>query len=101
MSRLGLPDSVTACLFDLDGVITQTAKVHAAAWKETFDAFLKEREGDSFAQFTAADYDDHVDGKPREAGTRDFLQSRGMDADDELVNRISTQKNDLVVEKIA
>ncbi|SDJ37562.1 haloacid dehalogenase superfamily, subfamily IA, variant 3 with third motif having DD or ED/beta-phosphoglucomutase family hydrolase [Frankineae bacterium MT45] len=76
---LGLPDQITTCLFDLDGVLTQTAKVHAAAWKATFDAFLRERDGDGYRPFDqVADYDEYVDGKPREDGVRDFLASRGI-----------------------
>lgn len=76
---LGLPDAVTACLFDLDGVLTPTAKVHDAAWKQVFDDFLRERDGDSFTPFDpGADYLDHVDGKPRADGVRDFLSSRGI-----------------------
>lgn len=79
-SSLGLPPNIAACLFDLDGVLTQTAKVHARAWKETFDAFLKERTqrtGDDFRPFDAvADYDEYVDGKPREEGVRSFLAAR-------------------------
>ena len=69
---LGLPDEVRACLFDLDGVLTQTASVHAAAWKEMFDAFLGERaqlSGEKLVPFDAiADYDEYVDGKPRYEG---------------------------------
>lgn len=79
---LGLPDDIQACLFDLDGVLTQTATVHAAAWKETFDDLLRRRAaagGESFRPFDAHhDYDAYVDGKPREAGVRDFLASRGI-----------------------
>jgi beta-phosphoglucomutase-like phosphatase (HAD superfamily) len=66
---LGLPDEVTTCLFDLDGVVTQTAKVHAAAWKEMFDDYLRERaarNGEEFVGFDAVgEYDEYVDGKPR------------------------------------
>ncbi|HET9093594.1 MAG TPA: beta-phosphoglucomutase family hydrolase [Solirubrobacteraceae bacterium] len=80
---LGLPDTIEALLFDLDGVLTQTAKVHAQAWKETFDAFLQERArvgGEAFTPFDAtADYDEYVDGKPREDGVRSFLGSRGIE----------------------
>ena len=80
---LGLPEAIQACLFDLDGVLTETAKVHAAAWKEMFDAFLKARadeSGEPFAPFDeVADYDTFVDGKPRADGTRSFLESRGVD----------------------
>ena len=66
---IGLPDSVRACLFDLDGVLTKTATIHAAAWKEMFDDYLRERAtrtGEEFVPFDPiADYDRYVDGKPR------------------------------------
>lgn len=79
---LGLPDGVTACLFDLDGVLTDTASVHDTAWTHTFDAFLRarsERTGEPFVAFDPVhDYQDHVDGKPRADGVRDFLASRGI-----------------------
>ena len=78
---LGLPDGVTACLFDLDGVLTETAAVHAAAWKEMFDDFLRrraERDGEPFVPFDPATTTTrYVDGKPRADGVRDFLASRG------------------------
>jgi beta-phosphoglucomutase family hydrolase len=70
-----------AVLFDMDGVLTATAEVHAQAWKEMFDEFLKERErrlGEPFRPFEIADYLLLVDGKPRENGTQDFLASRGI-----------------------
>ena len=73
---LGLPDAVRACLFDLDGVLTDTASVHKAAWKATFDPVLAAR---GQAPFTEQDYDEQVDGKPRLDGVRDFLRSRGID----------------------
>jgi len=79
-SPLGLPPNIEACLFDLDGVLTQTARVHARAWKEVFDAFLRERAKRTREPFTPfdeiRDYDDYVDGKPREDGVRSFLASR-------------------------
>src|SRR5947209_9310714 len=63
-SMLGLPDTVTACLFDLDGVLTQTAKVHAAAWKKMFDAYLEKRareRGEEVVPFDAVhEYDEYV-----------------------------------------
>ena len=106
---LGLPDGIKACLFDLDGVLTQTAKVHAKAWKEMFDAFLETQDGQQ--PFDAhADYDEYVDGKPREDGVRDFLKSRGIElpegdaddgADQETVNGLGTRKNDIVQQVIA
>jgi beta-phosphoglucomutase family hydrolase len=80
---LGLPANIQALLFDLDGVLTQTAKVHAAAWKQTFDEFLRQRAQESDSEFVpfdeVADYDEYVDGKPREDGVRSFLGSRGIE----------------------
>ena len=80
---LGLPDRVNTCLFDLDGVLTQTAKVHAAAWKEMFDAYLEQRAGrtgEEFVPFDSGDdYDRYVDGKPRYEGVQSFLESRGIE----------------------
>jgi beta-phosphoglucomutase family hydrolase len=76
---LGLPDGVHACLFDLDGVLTDTAAVHAAAWKHTFDEFLSDRDGPGFQPFDSeGDYERYVDGKPRSDGVRDFLAARGI-----------------------
>ena len=79
---LGLPEKIEALLFDMDGVLTQTAKVHAAAWKQTFDDFLRRRAQETGTDFIAfdqvGDYDNYVDGKPREDGVRSFLQSRGI-----------------------
>jgi beta-phosphoglucomutase family hydrolase len=78
----GLPDAVRACLFDLDGVLTKTAVVHAAAWKETFDEFLRTRAdqaGERFVPFDEEDYDEYVDGLPRGDGVRTFLKSRGIE----------------------
>ena len=80
--HFGLPARVRACLFDLDGVLTATAKVHAAAWKAMFDAYLDERAratGTPFVPFDArADYELYVDGKPRADGIRSFLAARGI-----------------------
>lgn len=79
--KLGLPAHIRACLFDLDGVLTKTAAVHAAAWKETFDAFLASWQGpgDVAEPFDIEkDYETYVDGKRREDGIRSFLQSRGI-----------------------
>ena len=107
---LGLPSGVTACLFDLDGVLTRTAIVHAGAWKEMFDEFLEawsKRTGQEFVPFDAgADYDNYVDGRPRLEGTRGFLESRGIDLpegspDDppgtSTLHGLSNQKNELVL----
>jgi beta-phosphoglucomutase family hydrolase len=108
-----LPAGIAACLFDLDGVLTQTAKVHAAAWKQMFDAFLLARSrqtGEPFRPFEiATDYAEHVDGKLRADGVRAFLASRGIALpegapDDpptaETVHGLGTRKNDLVLELI-
>ena len=106
---LGLPDGTRACLFDLDGVLTDTASVHAAAWKQMFDDFLRaraDRDGTEFVPFdVAADYGPYVDGRPRLDGTRGFLASRGIELPDDgpgpdTVVALSTRKNDLVQEKI-
>jgi beta-phosphoglucomutase family hydrolase len=110
---LGLPDTVDTCLFDLDGVLTQTAKVHAAAWKQMFDAFLRSEAVQSGADFVPfsikADYTAYVDGRPRLDGTKTFLVSRGVhlptgDPDDPPGARtlwaLSNQKNNLVQEMI-
>ncbi|WP_338673700.1 beta-phosphoglucomutase family hydrolase [Streptomyces sp. SCSIO 30461] len=110
---LGLPDHVRTCLFDLDGVLTRTAKVHAAAWKEMFDDYLRtraEREGVPFEPFDAVrDYDQYVDGLPREDGVRTFLASRGIELaegtpddgpDKETVNGLGTRKNGMVLRRI-
>jgi beta-phosphoglucomutase family hydrolase len=82
-ASLGLPSNVRALLFDLDGVLTRTSTVHAAAWKEMFDAYLRERAertGEAFREFDASeDYAMYVDGKPRHEGTRSFLASRGIE----------------------
>ncbi|MEU6460020.1 MULTISPECIES: beta-phosphoglucomutase family hydrolase [unclassified Streptomyces] len=108
-TQLGLPEDIQACLFDLDGVVTRTAVVHAAAWKETFDAFLRERDGADFRPFTDSDYDEYVDGRPRADGVRSFLASRGVDLpeggpddppDAPTVNGVGNRKNELLLAKI-
>ena len=77
---LGLPDHVNACLFDLDGVLTDTASVHRTAWKAMFDDFLQHRDGKAFKPFDVdSDYPEYVDGKKREDGVRSFLASRGIE----------------------
>ncbi|MBV7694665.1 HAD family phosphatase [Streptomyces sp. TRM70350] len=110
MTELGLPEEILACLFDLDGVVTKTAVVHAAAWKETFDAFLREREGADFRPFDpVADYDEYVDGRPRADGVRTFLAARGIHLpeggpgdppDAATVHGVGNRKNDLLLERI-
>src|SRR2546421_2507019 len=112
-SMLDLPEAITACLFDLDGVLTQTAKIHAQAWKEMLDEFLREwarRTGQPFHEFDRpTDYDEYVDGKPRLDGVRSFLQSRGIELpmgsasdppDAETIHGLGRRKNNLVLELI-
>ena len=106
---LGLPAGVKALLFDLDGVLTKTATVHARAWKEMFDAFLRERpskQGEALVEFDAgADYNRYVDGRPRYDGVRSFLASRGIELPEgvaadppeaETVCGLGNRKNELV-----
>jgi beta-phosphoglucomutase family hydrolase len=110
---LGLPTSVTACLFDLDGVLTQTSKVHAAAWKRMFDDYLRERShrtGEAFVPFDPIrDYDEYVDGKPRYDGVRSFLGARGIELPEggsedlpgaETVHGLGNLKNEIVLKLI-
>jgi beta-phosphoglucomutase family hydrolase len=112
-SMLALPDPITTCLFDLDGVLTQTAKVHARAWKEMFDRFLREwseKTGQPFEPFDRpTDYDEYVDGLPRLDGVRSFLQSRAIELpmgspsdppEMDTVHALGTRKNNLVLELI-
>jgi alpha,alpha-trehalase len=76
------PATFDAMVVDLDGVVTDTASVHAAAWKQLFDTYLAARAartGEPFVPFEAQDYLRYVDGKPRYDGVRDFLASRGIE----------------------
>ena len=105
---LGLPQNTRACLFDLDGVLTDTASVHRKAWKAMFDAYLRRRAectGDAFVEFDAGvDYQTFVDGKKREDGVRSFLASRGIQppagspddgSDAETVHGLGNRKNEM------
>jgi len=105
-------DSFEAVLFDLDGVITDSASVHRACWKEMFDGYLRKRAeetGESFEPFTHEDYKQYVDGKLRYDGVEGFLASRGIelpygDPDDppsaETVCGLGNRKNDMVQDRI-
>jgi beta-phosphoglucomutase family hydrolase len=110
---LGLPDHVTACLFDLDGVLTSTARVHDAAWTETFDAFLRRHAaatGQPFRPFDPDhDYHRYVDGRSRYDGVRTFLASRGITLpegspgdppDAETVHGLGNRKNAVLLHRI-
>jgi beta-phosphoglucomutase family hydrolase len=114
VAKLDLPASITALLFDLDGVLTKTAVVHDKAWKQTFDEFLRgwaEAHDETFKEFDAgSDYNEYVDGKPRYDGVRSFLESRGIELpegdpgdppDARTVCGIGNRKNDLVLKLIA
>lgn len=104
-STLGLPAGIKACLFDLDGVLTHTAALHYAAWKEMFDAYLLTRTGEDFRSFEMPDYLQYIDGKPRADGVRSFLDSRGIRIPDgdagnppgvETIEGLGNRKNELV-----
>ena len=110
---LGLPDEVHACLFDLDGVLTDTASVHTKAWKAMFDDYLKrraDRTGEEFVPFDpGSDYRQYVDGKKREDGVRSFLESRGIELpegsdddspDAETVHGLGNRKNEAFQETL-
>lgn len=107
---LRLPVSVSACLFDLDGVLTETATLHAEAWKRAFDELLAARatgSGERFVPFDeVSDYDAYVDGRPRLEGARAFLAARGIELPEgtpqdppsaESVNGVAERKNELVL----
>src|SRR6266536_3813118 len=113
--RLGLPRTIRACLFDLDGVLTRTARLHATAWKEMFDGFLRDRAAQAdgrkpFVPFDpVADYREYIDGKLRYAGVRSFLTSRGIELpegaatdppDANTVHGLGNRKNELVLSLI-
>ena len=102
---LGLPEGVRACLFDLDGVLTDTASVHTVAWQRMFDEYLRQRDGEDFTPFDpGADYRQYVDGRTRQDGVRAFLSSRGIELpegspDDapsqETIHGLGNRKNEL------
>jgi beta-phosphoglucomutase family hydrolase len=105
---LGLPEQVRACLFDLDGVLTNTAAVHAAAWKATFDEFLAawNGPGNKGPFDIGKEYEAYVDGRTRADGVRTFLEARGVtlpegDPDDPptaaTVNGVGNRKNVLLL----
>jgi beta-phosphoglucomutase family hydrolase len=98
---LGLPPAVRACLFDLDGVLTRTAGLHAAAWKQMFDEFLRARaqaSGAPFVPFDAVrDYVRYVDGKLRIDGARAFLAARGIAPPEATVEALAERKDELLM----
>ena len=104
VGRLGLPPGIRACLFDLDGVLTQTARLHAEAWKEAFDVFLADyerRTRETCVPFdSVVDYELYVDGRPRYDGVREFLTARGIHADPATVIALGDRKNKLLLELV-
>ncbi len=111
--QLGLPVAVTACVFDLDGVLTASAEAHAAAWAQTFDEFVSaraEQTGGRFTPFSSSvDYPEHIHGKPRLDGVRAFLASRGVrlpeGAPDDTpgtptVHGLANRKNELLLHRL-
>ncbi len=108
-THLGLPEEIRACLFDLDGVLTPTALVHAAAWKELFDEYLDQHRpagstgapDDPYRPFEAGrDYERFVDGRPRDDGVRGFLASRGIVLPDDEVRALSLRKDDMFMRRL-
>jgi beta-phosphoglucomutase family hydrolase len=100
-TELGLPPGIRACLFDVDGVLTRTETVHAAAWKRVFDRFLDERSGGRCEPFDLdVDYRAYVDGKRRRDGVRSFLASRGIELSENEVGTLAKAKDALVLEAI-
>ncbi|SIR70065.1 HAD family hydrolase [Williamsia sterculiae] len=109
---IGLPDpsdsSITAALFDLDGVLTTTAELHQTAWKAVFDEVIAAQHPADDRPFSERDYLDHVDGRPRDDGVREFLKSRGIELpegspDDnglDTVLGIGRRKNDLFLKTL-
>ncbi len=103
-------EAIDAVIFDLDGVITQTASVHEAAWAQLFNEYLRERSnGEPFRPFESSDYLAYVDGKPRYDGVHSFLKSRGIDLpwgtgqdapEEETVCGLGNRKNDYFLEQV-
>ena len=94
---LSAPVEVSTVVFDMDGVITDTASVHRVAWKALFDDYLQGRaqeNGEPFEEFTETDYLTYVDGKRREDGVASFLSSRGIEPHTDLVDDLARRKND-------
>jgi beta-phosphoglucomutase family hydrolase len=101
-ATLGLPPRTRACLFDLDGVLTQTAKLHAAAWKQMFDEYLRQwsaQSGQAFIPFDPVhDYALYVDGKLRVDGARSLLASRGIQLPEEKLAELANRKDELLLQ---
>jgi HAD superfamily hydrolase (TIGR01509 family) len=117
LAMLGLPPGTAACVFDLEGVLTGSAAVHAAAWAETFEPFLlarAEKTGERFGPYAPfnprTDYVDHIHGRPRLEGVRAFLASRGIRLPEgepadppgaETVHGLANRKNEAFLHRLA
>ena len=108
LSAVRLPEDTRACLFDMDGVLTDTAHLHAEAWKQAFDSYL-DAHGRHPRFDRRSDYDEYVDGKPRYEGAASFLESRHIalprgapsdPPDSETVHGIANRKNEIVLRLI-
>ena len=101
-TRLGLPPRARACLFGLEGVLTQTVKLHAEAWKRLFDHYLRERvraSGEPFIPFDVVrDYSLHFDGKPPLDDVRSFLASREIELPEKTVRALYEKKGEILAE---
>ncbi|MFL5814498.1 MAG: HAD family hydrolase [Bdellovibrionia bacterium] len=101
---LKLPDNIQACLFDLDGVLTRTAKLHAEAWKQVFDEYLRamaQVDKKPLVPFDIIhDYAQYVDGKLRVDGARSFLESRDIHLPDEKVREVAQKKDKKLLEML-
>ncbi|MGB7980470.1 MAG: HAD family hydrolase [Candidatus Nanopelagicales bacterium] len=90
------PVPIATVVFDMDGVVTDTATLHRYAWKKLFDDYLRQRaetSGEAVVEFTEADYLSHVDGKRREDGVTSFLIARGIEPSAQLVTQLATDKD--------
>jgi beta-phosphoglucomutase family hydrolase len=109
-----MPATIRACLFDLDGVITKTDVLHAAAWQEMFDVYLRQhaaQTGQPYIPFDlVSDYGRYVDGQPRAEGVRSFLASRGIElpegSDDDgpaaaTVRALASRKTEILRRRMA
>jgi alpha,alpha-trehalase len=98
------PDQYDGVIFDMDGVVTDTASVHAAAWRRMFDEFLGGRTAGSnedVRRFTPDDYREYVDGKPRYDGVSAFMAARGIRIDPDTVRELGDRKDGYFHELIA
>ncbi|KEO74041.1 HAD family hydrolase [Anditalea andensis] len=99
--------SFQAVILDMDGVITQTVKLHMKAWKQTFDQYLQKRTGKDFHGFQTSDYKKYIDGIPRFDGVRNFLRSRDIEleeggpedeSDDDTIYSLGMIKNTIFLD---